>query len=237
MLILHVPIPLHLHERLWLKAAWQLLCLPPLFSSSSPALPCCTTAPCSTPFSSALLLMEEGEGESSASLCGFILKSPSMARAAADDQKPISPPWRTGLRCTLSYSQPRGSWQGGSRGCSPAESCPGCRARVRAGMLPALHPPFPASLCDCSEPLHLRESRSTSSSGTRPHPGIGHGSFPVPWDMQPSGTRQHSCDTRKISKLNSLQVSAPSLSSQSKQEFQQPPSPSRQRERPGDRWF
>lgn len=63
MLILHVPIPLHLHERLWLKAAWQLLCSPPLFSSFPPALPCCTPAPCSTPFSSALLLMEEGEGE------------------------------------------------------------------------------------------------------------------------------------------------------------------------------
>lgn len=76
MLILHVPIPLHLHERLWLKAAWLSSCSPPLFSSFPPALPCCTTAPCSTPFPSALLLTEEGEGERLGFLVWFYPQSP-----------------------------------------------------------------------------------------------------------------------------------------------------------------
>lgn len=141
-------------------------------------------------------------GKGLASLCGFILKSPSVARAAADHQNPISPPWHTGPCSTRSCSEALGwgptlghlwpfpyrvtHWlqsQGQSRDAPLPYTLP--------TQLPSVTSP---SLC-ISE-----ESRSTSSSAIRPHPGTGHSSFPVPWDMQPSGTRQHSCDTRKRSK-------------------------------------
>lgn len=89
-------------------------------------------------------------GKGLASLFGSILKSQSMARAAADHQNPISPPGHTGLCSTLSCSEPLGSWQGT---CSGAVVAVPLQSHARAaepepeqGCSPALHPPYPSFL-------------------------------------------------------------------------------------------
>lgn len=88
-------------------------------------------------------------GKGLTSLCGFIPKSPSMARAAADHQNPISPPWHAGLCPTLSCPEPLGSWQGTRSGAVvavPLQShalAAEPEPQPEQGCSPALHPPYP----------------------------------------------------------------------------------------------
>lgn len=94
-----------------------------------------------------------------ASLCGCILKSPSMARAAADHQNPISPPWHTGLCSTLSCSEPWAPGRGPAVGQSwlfPYTAMLWLQSQSQSRDAPLPYTlPIPASLCDYSEPLHL----------------------------------------------------------------------------------
>lgn len=148
MLILHVPIPLHLHERLWLKAAWQVFCSPLLLSSfPQPFLAAQQPhAKCLFPVLPSSWRKVTGKGL--VSLCGCILKSPSMARAAADDQNPTSPPWHWTV-LTLSCS----GTHSGAVLAAPLQSCP---AEPEQGCCPALHPPHPSFPLRLLPALHLR---------------------------------------------------------------------------------
>lgn len=147
MLILHVPIPLQLHERLWLKAAWQLLCSPPLFSSFSPTLPCCTTAPYSTLFSSALLLMEEGEEERLGFPVWFYSQVPIHGQSSC--RSPESHLTSMALDCAP-HGAIENPWAHG-RGLTVEQAWlqshalaakPGTGTEPEQGCSPALHPPY-----------------------------------------------------------------------------------------------
>lgn len=193
MLILHVPCPLPPHERLWLKSTWQLLCSPPPFGSLSSALPCYATAPCSMPFYSAFLLLEEGEGEkvrlphgvSSPSPCPWpeplqITRIPSHIPSCAPMAHwtvlHAEPPQTTGLVAgepAVGRRAPgKSPLLGTKHGCSPTWLFAGCGAG--AGVLPSLAPSSsPACLRVSAKPLHLMGGWETRQLRHQPTPRHG----------------------------------------------------------------
>lgn len=154
-------------------------------------------------------------GKGLASLCGFILKSPSLARATADHQNPTSSPWHAGLRPTRSYCDPLGPWQGTCSGAEPEQS--------KAPL------PSPASLCDCSEPLHLRGERQHRQSRQQDTPrhraklspsALGHATI---WHQAALLCCKENIQIKQLTGFCSFPLSP----IQTATGFQQPPSPSR----------
>lgn len=85
-------------------------------------------------------------GKGLASLCGFILKSQSMARVAADHQNPISPPGHTGLCSTLSCSEAQGTCSGAVVAAPLQSHARAAEPEPEQGCSPVLHPPYPSFL-------------------------------------------------------------------------------------------